>query len=444
MEPLTLSDAAWFDMDRRRNPMVITAVLWFDGPVDVGLVRAVVAERLVVRFPRFRQRVVVRGPARRRFWAPDEGFDLDRHLEHRHLPAPGDRGALQAAVGELMSRTLPTDRPLWQIRVLEGASTSAVVIRLHHCVADGVSLAYVLASMTDEAATAPVPEAAPPRRRLRLGEGVELLRHPRALVARGPELVREAASLTRLLLLPPDHRSPLKGPIRGGKRAVWSQPVPLADVKAVGRGLDATVNDVLLAALSGALNRYLAPRGRLPRSVRAMVPFDLRPEQTPVDASLGNRFGMLLVTVPVGPAEPVERLREIVRRTREAKASPDGVVSSGIVATLGLVPHLVEHVLVDALSSKASLLITNVPGPREPLTLAGRRLSGIVGWAPASGTVGLSVSIFSYAGEVVVGVAADAALVAHPEALITGFHEELAELGVAAHPEEGLSTATAP
>jgi diacylglycerol O-acyltransferase / wax synthase len=436
MEPLTLSDAAWFDMDRPTNPMVITAVLWFDGPVDVGLVRAVVAERLVVRFPRFRQRVVKRGLARRRYWAPDPGFDLDRHLQHRVLPAPGDRGSLQAVVSELMSLTLPTDRPLWAIWVLEGGDTSAVVIRLHHCVADGVSLAYVLASMTDEAATASAPGPAAPRRRSPLADGLELLRHPRALAARGPELVRDGASLARLLLLPPDHRSPLKGPIRGGKRAVWSQPVPLAEIKAVGRALDATVNDVLLAALAGALSRYLAPRGRMPTSLRAMVPFDLRPEQAPVDASLGNRFGMLLVTVPVGHDDPLERLREIVRRTRGAKASPDGVVSSGIVATLGLVPHLVEHVLVDALSTKASLLVTNVPGPREPLTLAGRRLAGIVGWAPASGTVGLSISIFSYAGEVVVGVAADAALVAHPEALVEGFHEELAALGRVASPTE--------
>lgn len=431
MEPLSRADAAWFDMDRRTNPMVITSVMWFDGAVDVDLVRTVVRDRLVARFPRFRERVVTRGLSRRRHWEPVVDLDLDAHVHHRRLPAPGDRACLQAAVSELMSELLPRDRPLWQIWILEGEQTSAVVTRLHHCVADGVSLAYVLASLTDDTATA-VPEPAQAHHPARLAAALGALRHPLAVTARGPELVRGAASLTRLVLLPPDRRTTLKGPIRGGKRAVWSQPVPLVEIKGIGRGLDATVNDVLLAALAGALNRYLAAHGRAPVEIRAMVPFDLRPHDVPVDAALGNRFGMLVVSVPVGPADPLTRLAEIVRRTRGAKASPDAVVASGVIATLGLLPRPIEHALVDLFSSKASVLVTNVPGPREPLTFAGRRLRGIVGWAPASGSVGLSISIFSYAGEVVIGVSADAALVAHPEALVAGFHAELADLAATA------------
>jgi diacylglycerol O-acyltransferase / wax synthase len=435
MQPLTATDAAWFDMDRRTNRMVITSVMWFDGPVDVELVRTVVAERLVARFPRFRQRVIERGLLRRRFWEDDPDFDLDQHVHHRQLPPPGDRASLQGAVSTLMSADLPHQRPLWQVWVLEGAEVSTIVTRLHHCVADGMSLAYVLQSMTDDAVSTPVPEPAE-RRRSGIEAGLEVLRHPATLVAQGPDLARQALSLARLILLPPDRRTALKGPIRGGKRAVWSEPVPLAAIKAVGRSLDATVNDVLLAALSGALHRYLADRGRVPAEIRAMVPFDLRPHDAPVDAALGNRFGMLVIAVPVGAVDPLARLEEIVRRTHDAKASPDGVVSSGMIAALGVVPRLVERALVDVLSSKASVVVTNVPGPREPLTLSGRRLLGVVGWAPASGTVGLTVSIFSYAGQVVLGVAADASLVPHPEALIDGFHDELAALEVAAEAAE--------
>jgi diacylglycerol O-acyltransferase / wax synthase len=432
VEPLSAADAAWFDMDRPTNRMVITSVMWFDGPMDMDLVRTVVAERLVVRYPRFRQRVVHRGVRRRRHWEDDPAFDLERHVHHRRLPAPGDRASLQAAVSELMSQELPHERPLWQLWVLEGPGTSAVVIRLHHCIADGISLAYVLTSMTDDAVATPAPEATDVPAASRLGTSLGLLRHPSSLVDQVPGLVSKGASLARLVLLPPDRRTALKGPIRGGKRAVWSEPLPLADIKAIGRSLGATVNDVLLTAFAGALSRYLADHGRVPSEIRAMVPFDLRPQDAPVDEALGNRFGMLLIGVPVGPVEPLERLQEIVRRTHDAKASPDGVVSSGMIAALGYVPRSVERVLVDVLSAKASVAVTNVPGPREPLTLSGRRLRGVVGWAPSSGRVGLTVSIFSYAGQVVVGVAADAALIPHPEALLDGFNDELADLRAAA------------
>lgn len=432
LEPLRAVDAAWFDMDRPANRMVITSVMCFDGPVDMELVRTVVGERLVARFPRFRQRVVQRGLRRRRYWEDDPAFDLDRHVHHRRLPAPGDRATLQAAVSELMSQELPRERPLWQLWALEGPDTSSVVIRLHHCIADGISLTYVLTSMTDEAVGSSPPKVSRPPTSSRLEASLALLRDPAALVDRVPELAWKGASLARLVLLPPDRRTALKGPIRGGKRAVWSEPFPLADVKAIGRPLGATVNDVLLTALSGGLSRYLGEHGRVPPEIRAMVPFDLRPQDAPVDEALGNRFGMLLIGVPVGPIEPLERLQEIVRRTHDAKASPDGVVSSGMIAALGYVPRPVERVVVDVLSAKASVAVTNVPGPREPLTLSGRRLRGVVGWAPSSGRVGLTVSIFSYAGQVVVGVAADAALVPHPEALVDGFSAELDGLRVAA------------
>ncbi len=434
MPTMTAADTAWFDMDRPTNPMVITAVMWFDGPVAVDLVRGIVGERLVPRFTRFRQRVVEHPLTRRHRWEEDPRFALDRHVHHRHLPRPGDRAALHAVVSELMSEQLPRDRPLWQLWVLEGEDTSAVVTRLHHCLADGQALAYVLAALTDDIdlAVPPAPDTTDhlviDLARRTLG----LARHPTTLVGAVPALAREGTSLARLVLLPADRRTSLRGRLTGGKRAAWSEPTPLAEVTAVGHVLGGTVNDVLMSALTGGLARYLSSRGPVPTEVRAMVPVDLRPADDPVDAALGNRFGMLVVGLPVGVADPVARLAELTRRTARAKASPEGVVASGVIATLGRVPRPAERALVELFTAKASVLVTNVAGPREPLTFAGRRLRGIVGWAPASGSVGLTVSIFSYAGKVVLGVAADAALVPHPEALLAAFDEELAALRAAA------------
>ena len=441
MSTMTAADAAWFDMDRPTNPMVITAVMWFDGPVDVDLVRDIVAERLVPRFTRFRQRVVEHPLTRRHRWEEDPHFELDRHVHHRHLPRPGDRAALHAVVSELMSEQLPRDRPLWQLWALEGEDTSAVVTRLHHCLADGQALAYVLAALTDDIDLA-VPPAPEPRDHLTIDlarRTIDLARHPTSLAAQVPTLARESASLARLVLLPADHRTALRGRLSGGKRAAWSEPAPLSEVSVVGHALGGTVNDVLMSALTGAITRYLASRGPVPTELRAMVPVDLRAADNPVDAALGNRLGMLVVPLPVGVADPVERLAALVRRTARAKASPESSVASGVIATLGRVPRPAERALVDLFTAKASMLVTNVAGPREPLRFAGRRLRGVVGWAPASGSVGLTVSIFSYAGEVVVGVAADAAVVAHPEALLAAFDDELTALREAADAVSGAS-----
>ena len=434
MPTMTAADAAWFDMDRPTNPMVITAVMWFDGAADVDLVRDIVAERLVPRFTRFRQRVVEHPLTRRHRWEDDPDFELDRHVHHRHLPRPGDRAALHAVVSELMSEQLPRDRPLWQLWVLEGEGISAVVTRLHHCLADGQALAYVLAALTDDIDLT-VPPAPEPPDHLTIDlvrRTLDRARHPVSLAAQIPTFAREGASLARLVLLPADHRTALRGPLAGGKRAAWSEPAPLSDVSEVGHALGGTVNDVLMSALTGAITRYLASRGPVPTELRAMVPVDLRAADNPVDAALGNQLGMLIVPLPVGVADPVERLAALVRRTARAKASPESLVASGVIAALGRVPRPAERALVDLFTAKASMLVTNVAGPQQPLRLGGRRLRGVVGWAPASGSVGLTVSIFSYAGEVVVGVAADAALVAHPEALLAAFDDELAALRAAA------------
>jgi WS/DGAT/MGAT family acyltransferase len=449
------ADAAWLRMDRPENLMVITSVLWFDRPLDFERLRALLHERLVQVFPRYTQRVVdgrrLGGPQ----WEDDESFDLGLHVHHVALPAPGGRAELQAHVADLMAAPLDRTKPLWHAHAIDGyEGGSALVFRIHHCLADGVSLARVLLSLTDEEG-APPPEidgsldphrsrgstlAGPLRPAFKAGravagtlahEGIETLLHPR----HARELASGAGSVVRTLAKEvatlPDAKGPLRGPLSPGERVAWCEPVPLADVKAIAHAHGATVNDVLVSAVAGGLRRWLGVHGGIDREIHAMVPFNLRPLDAPLPRELGNRFGLVLLALPLLQDDPVARLHEVARRMGEIKRSPEGPISYGFLAAIGRTPAAVESRLIDLFSAKATLVLTNVPGPRRPVWMAGAQMRGVLVWAPCAGAVSMSVSIFSYDGAVTVGFMTDAGLVPDPSELVAEVETELAALASA-------------
>ncbi|NOK22513.1 WS/DGAT/MGAT family O-acyltransferase [Corallococcus carmarthensis] len=451
-ERMASMDAAWLQMEEPANLMMITAVLWFDGAVDRERLRAVLQERLVERYPRFRQRVVP-GPLGAPHWEDAPDFNLDEHLSTLRVPESAGRAGLEALVGDWMGVPLERSRPLWHFHRVRGAPGGDVLLaRLHHCMADGIALARVLLSLTEPVDAAGTPErtvgpetwsvpsedAQPPRARgwMRLARGARAALHKGAELVREPilagDLMREgakgAAALGKLLVLPADPRSPLRGPLGSRKLAAWSEPIALERVKAVGRNLGGTVNDVLLTVVTGALRRYLDTRDAPLEDVHALVPVNLRPLDAPVPRELGNRFGVVFLRLPVHLAEPRRRLREVAKRMEHLKRSPEAVVTSGLLELLGRTPAALERVVVDVMGTKASLVATNVPGPRQPVSLAGTRLEGLTFWVPQAGHVGLGVSLFSYAGQVTVGVASDASRVPDPGALVAAFQDELGAL----------------
>jgi diacylglycerol O-acyltransferase len=448
------ADAAWLRMDRAENLMVITSVLWFERPIPLEPLRALVRERLVERFPRFTQRAVDGGALGRAHWEDDPAFDLDLHLHHVALPEPGGQAELQELVADLMARPLDRTKPLWHAWVVDGyRQGGAIVIRMHHCIADGIALARVMLSLTD-----PTPEVSQPaielddhdRQRGVLGraagplapaldagravagalarESAETLRHPGHVgeLARGAASV--AAVLARDLTAPADPRNPLRGELRPGERVAWCSPVSLADVRRIAHAHDATVNDVLVSAVAGGLRSWMLSRGPVEQEIHAMVPFNLRPLDRPLPRELGNRFGVVYLPLPVLEPDPIERLRETRRRTQAIKDSPEARVSYGILGVMGVSPPAVEAQLLDLFSAKASIAVTNVPGPRAPVYLAGTQLRGVLVWAPCSGSISTSVSIFSYDGQVTIGFMVDAGLVPAPEEIVRAVDEELAEL----------------
>lgn len=442
-------------MDLPTNHMVVTALLLIEGELDPARVRATVRER-VGWIARMRT-AVEPGPLGlwHRFTAPRE-LDLDAHVIVRELARPGDEASLHAYVGEAMSEGLDPDRPLWQLVVIRGLDSvdgarSALLARVHHALGDGMAQMLLLLSLTDlepqacgpnplrglfdapdlrglDSARRFVKQLMPAGMRLLLRGDHQQLEghsHRRDLAWQTKRLIGATRSLASLVLRRPDASTVLRGPLSVAKRAAWSRPLALTELHASAHALGVTINDLLLAALCGALRRYLLERGESPEGVelRAAVPINLRGLADM--AQLGNRFGLLFLTLPVHLADPRERLAELRRRMLALEHSAEPLVTWAILDLMGHSPKLVERLILAYFAQRVSMVMTNMPGPEQPLWLAGERLRGLMFWVPQSGRVGLGVSICSYAGEVRLGVASDAGLIPDPARIVAAFHAEL-------------------
>ena len=433
-------------MDEPTNRMTITTVLVLEDPMDIATLRDLLEERFL-GFLRFRQ--YVRNPEGTPQWAVDPHFDIREHVHRSALPGDAGRAELQERVSERMSQRLDPSRPLWDFELIEDfRGGSAVIARIHHCIADGIALVHVLFSLTDEYFDA---SRFPPVRRahrlpglvrtpfalargvasagVRLAEeSVQSILTPSHLLHRAQQGLSLGAALSKFAFLPPDSDTPFTGDLGVAQNVAWSEAMPLPLVKRLGHALDAKVNDVLLGAVAGALRHYLEVRGAPTQGVevRALIPVNLRSKESAFE--LGNRFGLVFADLPVGVDGHVERVRAVKEQMDAIKASMEAPAALGILEVLGHFPIEAEEQAVRFFSNKASAVMTNVPGPQEPLHLKGRRLQHVMPWVPRAGTIGLGVSIFSYDGEVRLGIACDAGLVPDPETILDGFRDAFATL----------------
>ena len=449
--PMSNVDAAWLHMESPTNLMLICGVMAFDEKLDFGELKALIEDRLLP-FERFRQKVVISplpgiGPR----WVDDPHFNLRSHLQRVALPDPGGRKELQEMASTIMSTPLDFSKPLWQFQYIENyRGGSAVVARIHHCIADGIALVRVLLSLTDDSPKGSAKTRRTHRRRKPLGGGfwlpevvndavysvsrmtarmidktVETLTDP----ARAAQMLTEGAKgtgiLARLATMPADPETIFKGELTTAKRCAWSAMMPLADVKAYSKSVGATINDVLLAGVTGAIRRYMIGRKADVEglNIRAVVPVNLRPDSEII--KLGNRFGLVFLALPVGVADRRERLVELKQRMDKIKASSEPMVIYAILNAVGLTGPKVESVALQLFGSKATAVMTNVPGPRETIYLAGKPMRSMMFWVPQSARLGLGVSILSYAGQVRLGVATDSGLVPDPGSIIEAFQDEM-------------------
>ena len=448
-------DTAWLRMDTPENLMVITGIMTFDTTLTRQVLRELLAERFL-RFPRFR--TIPRTDVLGAWWEEDPFFDLDRHIHELSLPEPGGERELAALVSDLSSTPLPTNKPLWEYHLVQRAGgKTALINRIHHAYADGIAMIRVILSMTDKLAVVqgdlpnkgrsrksrqkpntPLARLYEPARDLARGSlratqklwtgGLELAMDPGQASDWAMHGLGMASELAKVTLMSDDPITCLKKPLGGRKQVAWADPLPLTEVKALGKALGCTVNDVLLSCAAGTLGNYLRGQGHNidGLGIRASVPVNMRPPDQ--ELKLGNHFGLVFLELPVGITNPIDRIDAVHQDMRELKGSYQPLVSLGLLAALGLAPSAVQSAALDMLSSKASTVMSNVPGPREPLYLAGHELVDQMFWVPQTGKVGVGVSILSYNGRVHFGIIADSELVDDPWELTRGFNKEFEKL----------------
>ena len=444
-------DTAWLRMDRPSNLMMICGVLIFGEHLTLARLKATLSDRFL-RFKRFRQRAV-QAPTGA-YWADDRKFDIGAHVRRVKLRGAAGKTELETLVSELMASPLDPSKPMWQFHLVEGyEGGSAVVVRIHHCYADGIALIQVMLSMTDADREGRVPGPVPPppkesestggdplagalKMATKMGsvlieKGVDLWHEPAKAVALAKQGSAFTEELAKLVLMEEDSRTCFKGRPGVAKRVAWADPISVAEVKAVGRALDCSINDVLLSSVAGALRSYLLREGESVEglSIRAMVPVNLRPAEKAW--KLGNRFGLVFLDLPIGIENPVERLYALRENMRVLKGSYQPVLALGVLAAMGAGPKILQEQMLAMLARKATAVMTNVPGPQQPLYLGGALIDSMMFWVPQSGDIGLGVSILSYNGEVRFGVVADCGFCPDPHRVIERFVPEFEKLVLA-------------
>jgi diacylglycerol O-acyltransferase len=470
-DDLTALDATFLELEQADEGahMHIGGALVFDplpgdGTPALEAVREHLSSRLHL-LPRYRQRLSHPRTGRLSWpsWQEDPGFDIDSHVRHATIPAPGEDAELLEWVGDFYSHRLDRTRPLWEMVLLDGLAAGrwALVWKTHHCLVDGVGsvdVAHLLLDTAPEGAPelppAPEPAGGGPGDVIRSWvprppSAVRQASGAAAAAARGAvhaalhprEALRESAAMIDLLvrdevLAAP--RSSINTPIGGGRRMAVVR-VPLADLKAIKDAFGGKVNDVVLAAAAGGLRDLLEARGDDPprAGLRAMVPVNVRTETQ--HGTLGNRVLSLFAHLPVAIADPRERYEAMVRDTSRLKRSGQGVGAAALVSVTSLAPPVLHSALARALfdSRLFNITITNVPGPREPLYALGAPMVEVIPLVPLFGDHAIGIAVVSYAGEVVFGLNADRAAVPDLGVLAEGIAGAIEELQSLVHANTG-------
>ena len=454
-------DTAWLRMDNDVNLMMIIGVWLLEPSVSYEAVCGRVEDKLL-KYERFRQ-AVVRDATGAASWVADEDFDIHHHVVREKLvraKGQGEREALQARVGELATTPLDPARPLWQFHLIEDhEGGSALIARLHHCIGDGIALISVTMSITDGGSD-------PPERKRRdasaegdgadwltdavlkplgglsakaaslaeasIARALDALADPQQGLASSIDGARTAAKVlgdvAAMALMADDSPTLLKGKPNGTKRVAWGEPISLEQVKWIGKALGCSINDVLLASVSGAIGDWLREQGDDPtgKEIRAMVPVNLRPLEEAW--KLGNRFGLAPLVLPIGIANPVARVYAVRARMNALKASYQPLLAFAVLAVAGQLAKPLQDMILGLFAKKATAVMTNVPGPAVPLKFCGSTLRQTMFWVPASGDIGVGVSVLSYGGGVQFGLITDEALCPDPQAIIDRFEPEFEKL----------------
>jgi len=424
-------DAAFLYLEGPTQPLHVGCVILLDGRLEFADFARAMSERLA-GVPHYAERPV--RPAldwHAPTWEPVPYFDPRRHLHHVAVPDGGGTAALQALIETLFERALDHELPLWEACLIDGLAdgTSAILLKMHHCMVDGVSGAQVIQHLVDGAqapapparpATAPAPSIA---QRLRTGIGGWLES------AQG-RTIAEAAGTVASLLREPATVLPWNGTLSSGRRVVWSA-FALDRFLAVRGAVGCKLNDVVLAVISGALRRYLAERGGVgldDARVRTLVPVSVRRDEHYM--TLGNLVSAMFPSLPVHLDDPLARLRHVVAEMDVLKHRGQAQAMGLLLGLSGALPSPLGALFGRLATDRpiVNTICTNVPGPRETCQLLGRTIVDVHPLVPLFQNMGLEFAIFSYAGRLSITATADPALVPDAERIAEALAAAEAEL----------------
>ena len=436
MDRMSATDAGFYFAETENAPLHVGSVAVFDGPPPSygDVVRLLLGKLPMV--PRYRQRVkTVPLQLGRPLWVDDPHFQILYHVRHTALPKPGNGDQLRNLAGRVLGQRLDMAKPLWEVWLVEGLENDqwAIISKVHHCMVDGVAGTDLMQLIFDlePDATHDEPKDWTPRRgpgsaSLVAGALAETVTHPIRQLASLPsvgeatKVVKRLAESTRTLAatapsvakqaITPTARS-LNGPIGPHRRWAWSDG-HFDEFKAVRTALGGTVNDVVLTAITRGFRDLLAGRGELSSEklvVRSMVPVSVR--RPGEHGSLDNRISAVFVDLPVGDPDPVSRLHAIRGQMDEYKRAMQAVDARSIIAMGDYVaPTLLSlgwRAAMQAGQIWTQAVTTNVPGPRVPLYVLGRRMCSAHAYVPIAGGTRISIGIFSYLNTMTFGINAD-------------------------------------
>jgi WS/DGAT/MGAT family acyltransferase len=452
MERLSPVDVSFLDQEKSGSHMHIGAVMIFEGPPPSYQELLDHIESRLHLVPRYRQKLAYpRFQMGRPVWIDDPRFNVEYHVRHTALPAPGGVDQLRLLTGRLFSQRLDRSKPLWELWLVQGLENNrfAVINKTHHALVDGVSGVDITTVLFDTSPT-PTPIGAEPwtpnvepSEAALIAEGVKGLamlparvarralhagRHPSETASELLEAAEGLGSVAWTFANPPPS-TPLNVPIGTHRRVLWLR-FPLASLKTIKNGLGGTVNDVFLAIVSGALNRTLRRRGVRTEGLelRGIVPVSIRADES--HGALGNQITAMLGPLPVYATDPVERMQIVSRAMKGIKESKQAVGAETLTRLQDFAPPtiLAQASRLNFSTRAYNLLVTNVPGPQIPLYFIGRELEELAPVPFLAADRALAVAIMSYNGSVDIGLIGDYDAMYDLDEFGSDIGESLAEL----------------
>jgi WS/DGAT/MGAT family acyltransferase len=446
-KPLQSIDHIMWDVNYTTSLNVVTGMMTLKSKVKKEDILRIAGQRILA-FDRFSEKVTIKNGDP--IWEKDEDFNLSSHIHHIAVPEPGDAAALQSLISDLMCRALDEHKPLWEVYIIDNYEGGSVIVwRLHHALADGIALIKVVFSITGDSPESSLADVDPKidlpqeekeapslsERLLQLthlGEDIykeaqHLWKHPDILKTNLESTFKSTIELGKLFLGRSVEGSNLmyKGKMSVIKKPAWTNiPLSLAGIKELGGHYQVTVNDILLTLMTGAIRRHLMKHHKVPdNGLRIVAPVNLRKRGEEVKVE--NKIGMLSVELPVHLEHPEERLQYIREKTELLKNSFEPIITYSLLNVLAdYLPKKLEKTFTELLGSKIGAVVTNVPGPRHPVYIAGAEVKDLMFWVPHTSTLGIGVSLLSYNNKAYLGVVTDAAVVDDPDNIIKGFNHE--------------------